>query len=121
MESGVRTGELLSGAPLPAVRALADELGVSPGTVAKAYQVLRQRGVIETAGRNGTRIRPRPPVTATRAALRPLVPPGALDLSAGEPDRSLLPPLGPQLAVLAAQVGPRVGTRMPVSCPSWPT
>ncbi|GAA4474852.1 aminotransferase class I/II-fold pyridoxal phosphate-dependent enzyme [Phytohabitans houttuyneae] len=109
MESGVRTGELLSGAPLPAVRALADELGVSPGTVAKAYQVLRQRGVIETAGRNGTRIRPRPPVTATRAALRPLVPPGALDLSAGEPDRSLLPPLGPQLAVLAAQVGPPSG------------
>ncbi|GAA4164123.1 aminotransferase class I/II-fold pyridoxal phosphate-dependent enzyme [Phytohabitans flavus] len=97
----MRTGELPSGAPLPAVRALADELGVSPGTVAKAYQVLRQRGVIETAGRNGTRIRPRPPVTATRAALRPAVPPGALDLSSGEPDYDLLPPLGPHLAALS--------------------
>ncbi|WP_173166811.1 aminotransferase class I/II-fold pyridoxal phosphate-dependent enzyme [Phytohabitans suffuscus] len=109
VESGVRTGELPSGAPLPAVRALADGLGVSPGTVAKAYQVLRQRGVIETAGRNGTRIRPRPPVTATRAALRPPVPPGALDLSSGEPDRDLLPPLGPHLAALAARVGPPIG------------
>ncbi|MFC0531231.1 aminotransferase class I/II-fold pyridoxal phosphate-dependent enzyme [Phytohabitans kaempferiae] len=109
VESGVRTGELPSGAPLPAVRALADELGVSPGTVAKAYQVLRQRGVIETAGRNGTRIRPRPPVTASRADLRPPVPPGALDLSAGEPDRSLLPPLGPHLAALAAETGRPIG------------
>ncbi|MDQ7906447.1 aminotransferase class I/II-fold pyridoxal phosphate-dependent enzyme [Phytohabitans sp. ZYX-F-186] len=109
VESGVRTGELPAGAPLPAVRALADELGVSPGTVAKAYQVLRQRGVIETAGRNGTRIRPRPPVTTTRAALRPAVPEGALDLSSGEPDRSLLPPLGPHLAALAARVGPPMG------------
>jgi DNA-binding transcriptional MocR family regulator len=109
VESGVRTGELPSGAPLPAVRALADELGVSPGTVAKAYQVLRQRGVIETAGRNGTRIRPRPPVNASRAALRPTVPPGALDLSSGEPDRALLPSLGPHLAALAARVGPPSG------------
>lgn len=105
----MRSGELPSGAPLPAVRALADDLRVSPGTVAKAYQVLRQRGVIETAGRNGTRVRPRPPVTATRAALRPTVPPGALDLSSGEPDRALLPPLGPHLAALAAEVGPPSG------------
>ena len=100
----MRTGELPSGAPLPAVRALADALGVSPGTVAKAYQVLRQRGVIETAGRNGTRIRPRPPVNATRAALRPTVPPGALDLSSGEPDYDLLPRLGPHIAALSAEV-----------------
>jgi DNA-binding transcriptional MocR family regulator len=77
--------------------------------VAKAYQVLRQRGVIETAGRNGTRVRPRPPVTTTRAALRPAVPPGVLDLSSGEPDRRLLPPLGPHLAALAAEVGPPSG------------
>jgi DNA-binding transcriptional MocR family regulator len=109
VESGVRTGELPSGAPLPAVRALADALGVSPGTVAKAYQVLRQRGVIETAGRNGTRVRPRPPVTATRAAMRPAVPPGAMDLSSGVPDLRLLPPLGPHLAALAAEVGPPTG------------
>ncbi|MEV0608936.1 aminotransferase class I/II-fold pyridoxal phosphate-dependent enzyme [Polymorphospora rubra] len=93
IEAGVRGGDLLPGAPLPAVRALAADLGVSPATVASAYRTLRQRGVVETAGRGGTRIRPRPPVATTRSALRPAVPAGVLDLSAGDPDRRLLPPL----------------------------
>ncbi|MEV0729093.1 aminotransferase class I/II-fold pyridoxal phosphate-dependent enzyme [Polymorphospora sp. NPDC050346] len=93
IEAGVRGGDLPPGAPLPAVRALAADLGVSPATVASAYRTLRQRGVVETAGRGGTRIRPRPPVATTRSALRPAVPAGVLDLSAGDPDRRLLPPL----------------------------
>ncbi|NES38930.1 GntR family transcriptional regulator, partial [Micromonospora sp. PPF5-17] len=66
VESGIRAGALAPGDPLPAVRALAAELAVSPATVAKAYQELRQRGLVVTAGRHGTRVRPRPPV-ATRA------------------------------------------------------
>lgn len=99
----MRSGALPPGASLPAVRALAGRLAVSPATVAKAYQALRQRGVVETAGRNGTRIRPRPPVAASRAATRPAVPPGVRDLSAGEPDTRLLPMLGQQLAVVAAR------------------
>lgn len=109
VESGVRTGVLPPGAPLPAVRALAERLGVSPATVAKAYQTLRQRGVIETAGRNGTRVRHRPPVAPSRAALRPPVPAGMLDLSSGEPDQRLLPEPGPHLAELAAEGGKPVG------------
>ncbi|GAA4703023.1 GntR family transcriptional regulator [Phytohabitans rumicis] len=109
VESGVRTGGLPAGAPLPAVRALADLLGVSPGTVAKAYQTLRQRGVIETAGRNGTRVRPRPPVVSSRGMLRPAVPAGVLDLSSGEPDARLLPPLGPHLAAIATQSQTPIG------------
>ncbi len=104
MEAGIRTGELPAGAALPAVRALAGQLGISPATVAKAYQGLRHRGLIETAGRNGTRVRPRPPVAAPRSALRLPVPPDVLDLSAGEPDHRLLPPLGRHLAALAEQV-----------------
>lgn len=104
VESGVRTGALLPGTALPPVRVLADGLGVSAGTVAKAYQALRQRGVIETAGRNGTRVRPRPPVATSRTALRLPVPSGALDLATGGPDVRLLPAYGPLLAAVAPGV-----------------
>ncbi|MEV4826073.1 aminotransferase class I/II-fold pyridoxal phosphate-dependent enzyme [Micromonospora sp. NPDC049274] len=109
IESGIRTGALSPGAALPPVRALAAELGVSPATVARAYQELRQRGVLATAGRHGTRVRPRPPVAARRSALRPAPLPGARDLSRGEPDPRLLPPIGRHLAAMAADTGPPVG------------
>jgi DNA-binding transcriptional MocR family regulator len=97
VEAGVRRGALGPGHPLPPVRELAAVLGLSPATVAAAYKGLRQRGIVETAGRNGTRIRPRPPVAPTRAGRRLPVPPGVLDLSSGEPDPRLLPRL-PALA-----------------------
>lgn len=108
VEAGLRTGALPTGATLPAVRGLADRLGISPATVAKAYQALRRRGLVETAGRRGTRVRARPPVAA-RSALRLPPPPGALDLSTGEPDPRLLPPLGPHLAALATRADPPIG------------
>jgi DNA-binding transcriptional MocR family regulator len=97
VESGVRGGSLPGGATLPPVRDLAGSLGVSPGTVAKAYQMLRQRGVVETAGRNGTRVRARPAVANRRASCVLPAPAGALDLSLGFPDDRLLPALGPGL------------------------
>lgn len=50
----VSTGELSAGARLPTVRRLAEDLGVAPGTVARAYRELESAGVIETRGRNGT-------------------------------------------------------------------
>lgn len=109
MESGVRTGALPLGTALPPVRVLAERLAVSPATVAKAYQALRQRGLVETAGRHGTRVRHRPPVAAARSALRLPPAPGAVDLSSGEPDHRLLPPLGPHLAALAAATGDPIG------------
>jgi DNA-binding transcriptional regulator YhcF (GntR family) len=45
------------------VRTLATELDVNANTVAAAYGCLRDRGVVETAGRRGTRVRPRPAST----------------------------------------------------------
>ncbi|GAB1693843.1 aminotransferase class I/II-fold pyridoxal phosphate-dependent enzyme [Krasilnikovia sp. M28-CT-15] len=109
IEAGVRTGDLVWGQALPAVRILADALHVSPGTVAKAYQDLRQRGVVETAGRRGTRVRARPAVQTPRSALRLPVPAGVLDLSAGEPDLRLLPRLGPLLHEVARETGGPLG------------
>lgn len=50
----VSTGELAAGARLPTVRRLADDLGIAPGTVARAYRELEASGIIETRGRNGT-------------------------------------------------------------------
>lgn len=47
-------GELPPGTRLPPVRALAAELGVAPGTVARAYRDLEQSGVVLTKGRLGT-------------------------------------------------------------------
>ncbi len=96
VEAGVRGGRLAPGAALPPVRGLAADLGVSPATVAAAYKALRDRGVVETAGRAGTRVRARPALQP-RQARRPPPPPGALDLSAGEPDPHLLPHLGAAL------------------------
>jgi len=49
-----RTGELAVGTRLPTVRRLAEELGLAPNTVAKAYRELEQVGILETRGRNGT-------------------------------------------------------------------
>lgn len=95
VETGIRVERLAPGTALPPVRHLAATLAVSPATVAAAYRTLRQRGVVETAGRNGTRIRHRPPVAHRAAA--PL-PDGVLDLTTGEPDAALLPDLTIALA-----------------------
>src|SRR6202453_4534405 len=76
VEAGVRGGQLSPGAQLPPVRELADQLGVSPTTVAAAYGELRRRGITAGAGRAGTRIRGAPPVSS-RGYLT--VPAGARD------------------------------------------
>jgi len=50
----VKTGELAAGTKLPTVRRLAEDLGIAPNTVARAYRELEADGFIETHGRNGT-------------------------------------------------------------------
>lgn len=90
LESTIRDGRIATGGRLPAVRALADALGVSPTTVNAAYRSLRGRGLIIGAGRRGTSVRGRP---ALRTALVMPVPAGAIDLATGNPDPALLAPL----------------------------
>lgn len=98
VEHGIRTGSLQPGAALPTVRALSRELRLSPATVASAYRVLRQRGLVSSDGRRGTRIGQRPPVTARRPAA--LVPAGLRDLATGNPSPAFLPRVGPFLAAI---------------------
>ncbi|WP_157838607.1 GntR family transcriptional regulator, partial [Streptomyces xiaopingdaonensis] len=100
VEQGIAEGALAPGQHLPPMRGLARELGVNPNTVAAAYRTLRERGVIETAGRRGSRVRARPASTP-REELRADVPEGAVDLSTGNPDPALLPPLDEALAAAA--------------------
>lgn len=50
----VRSGEQAAGTRLPTVRKLADDLGLAPNTVARAYRELEADGFIETRGRNGS-------------------------------------------------------------------
>ncbi|WP_405739025.1 aminotransferase class I/II-fold pyridoxal phosphate-dependent enzyme [Streptomyces sp. NBC_01525] len=90
VERAVGAGELQPGEVLPPLRELAVYLEVNANTVAAAYRTLRDRGVIETAGRRGSRVRPRPASTA-RDAIRVEAPPGVRDASAGNPDTALLP------------------------------
>ncbi|WP_423509543.1 aminotransferase class I/II-fold pyridoxal phosphate-dependent enzyme [Streptomyces xinghaiensis] len=106
VEEGVGAGALAPGRRLPPLRELAGELGVNPNTVAAAYRLLRDRGVIETDGRRGSRVRARPASTA-RESIRVEAPPGGRDLSTGNPDPALLPPLGPALTEAARRCAGR--------------
>ena len=90
VEAALREGRVAPGVPLPPVRELATELGLSPVTVASAYRELREKGIARGNGRAGTKITGAPPI-GPRAPL--VVPPGVRNLLAGSPDPALLPEL----------------------------
>ena len=50
----VARGSLMPEDAIPSVRKLASQLGITPSTVAKAYQELERQGVIETIRAKGT-------------------------------------------------------------------
>jgi DNA-binding transcriptional regulator YhcF (GntR family) len=57
----VAVGRLLPGDRLPTVRALAEQLRLAPGTVARAYRELEHDGIVEGRGRRGTFVVDEPP------------------------------------------------------------
>lgn len=57
---GVGRGDLKYGENLPSARQLAEDLGINPMTVNKAYQALKQEGVIIVDRRIGTKVRESP-------------------------------------------------------------
>ena len=54
VREGVSSGELRPGMALPTIRQLANDLQLSPNTVAKAYRLLERDSIIETRGRRGS-------------------------------------------------------------------
>ncbi len=90
VEEAVSNGKLAAGAMLPPVRGLAGQLQVSPATVAAAYRLLKERGVVVADGRRGTRVSSAPPIAFPSELV---LPEGVRDLSAGNPDPDLLPRL----------------------------
>ncbi|MEV6133549.1 aminotransferase class I/II-fold pyridoxal phosphate-dependent enzyme [Streptomyces violaceusniger] len=104
----IRAGELAPGSALPTVRALAAELGVSPGTVAEAWTVLRKHRMIATLGRRGSVVSG-PPAVPHPTRFERVGDFGdhlALDLAVAAPDPALLPPL--EQALLAGARTPRL-------------
>src|ERR1700710_383076 len=95
IERAIEQGALMPGETLPAVRALAGELGVSPATVSAALGDLRSRGLVVTHERSRSPVSWRPPLGG--ALQRPSVPAGTRDLASGNPDPALLPDPAPFL------------------------
>ena len=71
----IERGSLLPGDRLPTVRACADQLGLAPNTVARAYRELEDDGWIVGRGRAGTFV-------AHRLPERPAAPEAALERAA---------------------------------------
>ncbi len=54
ISKAIAKGQLASGDKLPAVRKLASELVINPNTVARAYTILEQGGLVTTKTGSGT-------------------------------------------------------------------
>jgi len=99
LEHRIGAGILAPGARLEPVRALAAELQLAPNTVAAAYRVLGERGLVVGEGRRGTFVAARPPLGLPGPAEEPVAD-GVVDLASGNPDPALLPSLAEALAAI---------------------
>lgn len=61
LREAIRTGTLAEGAKLPPVRDLAWAIKVTPGTVARAYQIATQEGLLQATVGRGTYVAAREP------------------------------------------------------------
>jgi DNA-binding transcriptional MocR family regulator len=103
----ITSGRIAPGERLPTVRALAEELGVSPATISHAWQALGRAGLIISRGRAGSFVRAPdaewlPPRTQGLAGH---LGDARLDLSRGTPDPLLLPEIGRALSRVSARAG----------------
>jgi GntR family transcriptional regulator len=64
------SGVLPPGTRLPAIRQLAADLGLAPGTVSRAYRELEATGIITARGRHGSHIARPPTMSPYERAIR---------------------------------------------------
>ncbi|MEM6481000.1 MAG: PLP-dependent aminotransferase family protein [Pseudomonadota bacterium] len=76
IRDAVRSGKLSAGSKLPPVRELAWDLGITPGTVARAYKMAAEEGLVETTVGRGTFVSGTfaPPQQDAEIAAAPLIP-----------------------------------------------
>lgn len=84
IDDAVRTGDLPPDSRLPPQRELAWRLGVTVGTVTRAYALAEQRGVVSAHVGRGTYVRPSPRF-AVSSPLFPEPAPNIIDLSVNTP------------------------------------
>ena len=70
IEDKIRTGSLLAGEKLPSIRDLGRQEQASPATVVEAYELLKDRGLIEARNRSGFYVASQPaaPLAIPRSA-----------------------------------------------------
>ncbi|WP_425038953.1 PLP-dependent aminotransferase family protein [Primorskyibacter sp. S187A] len=95
LKDGVTQGALTAGSKLPPVRELAFHLGITPGTVARAYSILTDAGIFEATVGRGTFVAER---SVPRVEMSPLevdaVPHGS---GGNTPDINLMSPALPDV------------------------
>lgn len=64
---GIAKGELMPGELLPSVRQLASEIGINTMTISKAYNSLKEEGLLITDRRKGTAVATPHPLTESES------------------------------------------------------
>lgn len=113
LREAVRKGDLPEGRQLPPVRDLAWRLGVTPGTVARAYQIGTQDGLLEAVVGRGTFVAAKSPrlgpIEPLHVEHQTVTPSGVPTIDMRSP---YLPDIGQSAAIAAAMVAvaARVGS-----------
>lgn len=89
LEDRIVRGELRAGDALPTVRDAAERWQVNKNTVASAYRMLQNAGLIFSSGRNGSVVGG--PITSEAVTGWTQTHDGVIPVHGGNPDRSLLP------------------------------
>lgn len=97
IERDIARGAYKSDDLLPSIRDLANEIHVSPATVAAAFRKLADRGLTYVVRGVGTKVRQQALLSDALGGRVSIAPAGSVDIASGAPDASLLPNLNTHL------------------------